>query len=230
MAKAACTVNLRFADGVEHKIDVDHGEFILDTAIAQSVPVLYQCRSGSCGTCVARLTEGEAIVPSGRSTSLLVSEREAGLRLTCCTVAHSDCTLEFAYDSKAGSSTAVTAHAFIDKIERIASDVVRLELELADGDWLEFQPGQFIQIKVPGTEFVRRYSMSSAPAAAPKLELLIRLLADGVMSDYLLNRARVDDALEIEGPYGSFFSARPWPRKARHGRRRYGPRADDVDA
>jgi benzoate/toluate 1,2-dioxygenase reductase component len=35
--------------------------------------------------------------------------------------------------------------------------------------------------------------------------LLIRLLPGGVMSEYLLERAAVDEALEISGPYGSFF-------------------------
>ena len=38
-----------------------------------------------------------------------------------------------------------------------------LELELAEGCWLNFKPGQFIQVKVPGTGKVRRYLMASLP-------------------------------------------------------------------
>ena len=150
-------------------------------------------------------TQGEAEAASGRATSLLASERDAGFRLTCSTQPRSDCRFEFDYDSTAGESRPVAAHAFVNAVERIASDVVRLKLELADGDWLDFQAGQFIQVTVPGTELVRRYSMSSTPAALPELELLIRLLPDGVMSDWLTGRAAVDDVLQIEGPYGSFF-------------------------
>jgi benzoate/toluate 1,2-dioxygenase reductase subunit len=81
---------------------------------------------------------------------------------------------------------------------------MRLELELADGDWLDFRPGQFINVRVPGTETVRSYSMATTVERLPRIELLIRLLPGGVMSDWLLNRAKVDDVVEIEGPFGAF--------------------------
>ena len=37
------------------------------------------------------------------------------------------------------------------------------------------------------------------------MEFLVRVLDQGAMSDYLRDRAKVDDELEIEGPFGSFF-------------------------
>jgi benzoate/toluate 1,2-dioxygenase reductase subunit len=90
-------------------------------------------------------------------------------------------------------------------VERIASDVVRLEMELAEGYWMDFRPGQFIQVKVPGTEIFRSYSMATTAADLPRIELLIRILPGGVMSEWLTTKAKVDDVLDVSGPFGQFF-------------------------
>ncbi|MFC7050976.1 FAD-binding oxidoreductase [Emcibacter nanhaiensis] len=199
------SVTLNFSDGESRRIEVAEDENILDVALDQEVPLLYQCRSGSCAACQAKLVEGSAEMRRDVAASLLKSEQQEGQRLICITTPQSDCTLELDYDSTAGSNQPVRANAFIDAIEWVSRDVVKLSMELADGDWIDFIPGQFIQVKVPGTEQFRSYSFASTPADLPKIELLIRVLEDGVMSSYLRDRARVDDVLEIEGAFGSFF-------------------------
>jgi benzoate/toluate 1,2-dioxygenase reductase subunit len=98
----------------------------------------------------------------------------------------------------------VHVNAFINRIRWPASSVAELELELAEGDWLEFEPGQFVRVKVPGNDSWRSYSMSSTVDELPVLRLVIRCLENGVMSDYLRDRAGTDDVLELEGPFGSF--------------------------
>ena len=99
------------------------------------------------------------VMPSrspGTSSTLLASERAVGQRLLCVTEARSACRFQLAYDSKAGASLPVQGHAFVNAVERIAGDVMRLELELAEGCWFDFRPGQFIQVKVPGTDAMTR--------------------------------------------------------------------------
>jgi ferredoxin len=66
-------VTLRFEDGVEKRIVVAPGEFVLDAAIKQGIPLVYQCRSGICSTCVATLVEGDVEPASGRAIALLTS-------------------------------------------------------------------------------------------------------------------------------------------------------------
>lgn len=198
-------VTIAFSDGVERTLAVEPGQAVLDAALAADVPVLHQCTSGSCGTCVARLESGQAGLLAGACSSLLRSEQDEGLRLLCVTEAKSACRFSLAYDSKAGTARAATLSCFVNAVERIASDVMRLELELAEGFWMDFRPGQFVQIKVPGTEELRSYSLATTPRDLPRLELLIRLLPGGVMSEWLLERAAPDQTLEVTGPYGSFF-------------------------
>ena len=104
-----------------------------------------------------------------------------------------------------GDARPVRARAFIDTVERVAADVVRLRLELADGEWMDFRAGQYLQIRVPGAEQLRSYSVASSPDDLPNIELLVRLLPGGVMSRWLTDVAAPDDLVEVEGPFGSFF-------------------------
>jgi benzoate/toluate 1,2-dioxygenase reductase subunit len=196
---------LVFSDGVERLVAVRRGELVLDAALAADVPVLNQCRSGSCTSCLARLVEGEAVMRAGTASSLTRAERDEGLRLLCLTEALSDCRFAIDYDSTAGTNRPVKLQAFVDAIDRLASDVVRLRLELAEGDWLDFRPGQFLQFHIPGTDQVRSYSMASAPDELPTIELLVRLLPNGAMSDWLRSSAAVEDVVVLEGPFGNFF-------------------------
>ena len=196
---------IAFSDGIELELAVEPGQCILDAALAAEAPVLHQCGTGSCGSCLARLEHGDADHRPGSTSSLLASEREQGFRLLCLTEPKGDCRFTVGYDSTAGSGRPVHAKCFVNAVERIASDVVRLELELADGFWMDFQPGQFIQVKVPGTGLFRSYSMATTAQDLPKIELLIRILPGGVMSDWLVNRAVPEDVVEVSGPYGQFF-------------------------
>jgi len=125
----------------------------------------------------------------------------------CCAVcqAESDCTFDLGYGSEVGASAAHEVHAFIDSVERIASNVMRVTLELAEGEWMEFRPGQFMQIVVPGLGVLRSYSPSSTQQNLPKMEFLIRLIPGGAMSEYLETLAESDQILSLSGPYGAFF-------------------------
>lgn len=198
-------VTLQFSDGVNKSLTVNDGESVLDAALASGLNLIHQCRSGSCSCCMATMTEGSAKMRSGSSSTLLRSEFEAGQRLLCLAEPESDCTFTLNYDSNAGLQQVSKVRAFIDDIELVAHNVVRLTLELADGDWLDFSPGQFVQIKVPGLGVMRSYSPASTSADLPKIILLIRLLPDGAMSNYLRSEAARDAVLELEGPFGSFF-------------------------
>ncbi|WP_375741401.1 FAD-binding oxidoreductase [Pseudomonas boanensis] len=198
-------VTVNFSDGVSRSFNVGAETSILDAAIEAEIPLLYQCRSGSCSSCIAQLAVGVAHTRPGASSTLLASEYNAGQRLLCLCQAQSDCTFDLPYGSEVGSSAAREVHVFIDSVERIASNVVRLTLELADGQYLEFRPGQFMQIHVPGFGVLRSYSPSSTMSSLPKLEFLIRLLPGGAMSSYLEEQAKPDEVLTLGGPYGAFF-------------------------
>jgi benzoate/toluate 1,2-dioxygenase reductase subunit len=205
----ARSVTLHFTDGEMRKLVISAGESILDAGLAAGLPLLYQCRSGSCGACVATLLEGDTRNRTGRGSNLLPAEVARGQRLLCQSEADSNCTFSLAYASDAGQIVPTRVHAFVNGIEWLAQDVVRLTLELAEDDWLEFKPGQYLRLNVPGSETWRAYSPSSTAQTLPRLEFLVRLIDGGVMSTWISRDCRVDDVLELEGPFGQFFLREP---------------------
>ena len=200
---AASNVVCRFSDGVESSISVAQGQTVLQAALAVDLPLMHQCRSGACGSCMAKVISGEVEKRAGVATSLLASEQAEGLRLLCVSEAHTDALIEFDYPSTVSGPVKVSA--FVDAVDWLAKDVAHLVLELAEDHWLDFRPGQFVRIRVPGSDEWRSYSMVSTEEALPRLEFLIRCLPEGKMSDYLRDDAAVDEVIELEGPFGSFY-------------------------
>lgn len=201
----ASRVSLRFADGEAMEFAAQAGQTVLDAGLQAGLPLLHQCRSGSCGSCAAILVDGEVAIRTGAGSTLLPGETASGLRLLCQSEALSNCTFKLSYGSTDGQATSQRAYALVNALETLSQDVVRLTLELAEDNWLDFRPGQYLRLKVPGSGEWRSYSPSSAPQGLPNIELLVRLIDGGLMSQWLTRDCRVDDVVELEGPFGQFF-------------------------
>ena len=202
-AATETSVVCKFSDEIERTITVSSDQTVLEAALSAELPLLHQCRSGACGSCVATVVTGDVRMRTGTATSLLASEQAEGLRLLCVSNAHTDAIVEFDYPSTL--SAPVKVSAFVDAVEWLAADVAHLKLELAEGQWLDFKPGQFVRMRVPDTQDWRSYSMVSTVDALPKMEFLVRCLPEGSMSNYLRDQAAIDQVVELEGPFGSFY-------------------------
>lgn len=206
VAEKTHDVVVRFADGVEKSIRVGAHQTILEAAKEQGVRLVHQCLTGSCGTCVCKVESGQVRMSSGRGTCLLPSEAAEGYRLTCTSFADSDAVMAMDYPSTILDEPGPERHeSAVTAVSWVAGNVVRLELTLPRDNDFTFRSGQFVRLKVPGTEEWRSYSMASTMADLPTVVLLLRVLDAGVMSDYLRNRCAVGDAIEMEGPFGAFY-------------------------
>ncbi len=197
---------LRFEDGVEKRITVNPGEYVLDAALRNDIPLVHQCRSGSCSTCVGQVVEGELRMDPARAYSLIPAEMAQGKRLLCSAHALADSVVRFDYPSdlldEPGPELFV---AKVEDAELVSDTVVRLALRAPRGVDFSFQSGQYIRVNVPGTDQWRSYSMASLPRDLPKLEFLVRLIPGGAMSEYLTVRCEPGDEIEVEGPLGAFI-------------------------
>ncbi len=200
------TVTLHFEDGEQRRIKVREGEFVLDAALRQGVPLVHQCRSGSCSTCVAQLITGNIETASDRSTSLLAIEAAEGKRLLCSSYAHADSELALHYPASLIYGTRIkVVEASVAALEWPAPSVARLTLELATDRDFTFRSGQYVRLKIPGANEWRSYSIASTVRELPCLHFLIRILEGGVVSEYLRTRCRQGDEILIEGPMGAFI-------------------------
>lgn len=198
-------VTARFLDGIEEKFEAVAGQSVLAAALAAGIPLIHQCQSGSCGTCVARLADGRAAAIAGRAQVLLPDEMREGLRLTCSNVAETDCVFQFDYPSTLlREGEARLWRGAVESAEPLAADTVRLRIALEGRDKPVYAAGQYMRLKIPGTESWRSYSMASLPGELPRLDFLVRLLPEGAMASYLRSACRPGDTIEMEGPLGSF--------------------------
>ena len=96
----AHTVTLVRADGDETKLAIDPDETIVDAADAAGVSVPYGCLYGVCGTCTARLLEGE-LVHREPPRALNADALERGYVLGCIATPQTDCRLRVGHEVQA---------------------------------------------------------------------------------------------------------------------------------
>ncbi|MFE4976634.1 FAD-binding oxidoreductase [Kitasatospora sp. NPDC056651] len=93
--------------------------------------------------------------------------------------------------------------ATVTAVEPLTPETVRLELRLDDPD-CQFDPGQFMELRLPGSEVKRAYSLANTGNWEGRLEFYVRLREGGHFSSYLAHRARPGDRLTVHGPQGAF--------------------------
>lgn len=199
-------VYLEFSDGETTDLEVDGDTTILAGALEQGVNLAHQCLSGSCTSCAGRLVEGDTEPVIGRGSSLLPSEYLAGHRLLCSTYARSDVRFELPYPSSLVYGPQPQIYlARIRELRRLSATAMELTLELPASVDLDFVPGQYARLRVPGTTEWRSYSMLTTPDDRPALGFLVKLLPGGAMSDFLRGGPPVGSEMEVEGPFGAFL-------------------------
>jgi NAD(P)H-flavin reductase/ferredoxin len=199
-------IMLRTRDGAEHALACDPEVTVLDAAEAAGLFLPAVCRKGTCGACHARVSEGEyklgEVAPD-------VLPTEAGGVLLCCCAPQTDIVVDLPYpDGAIPRCAPVTRTATIDELVPAGGGAVWLTLTFTSdpalGSAVDFIPGQYMELAVPGTDIRRAYSLANLPNWDGRLEFLIRLQPGGAFSTWLADTARPGDVLETRGPLGQF--------------------------
>jgi ring-1,2-phenylacetyl-CoA epoxidase subunit PaaE len=71
---------------------------------------------------------------------------------------------------------------------------------------IKYQAGQFITliVKINGRKYARPYSLSSAPSLDSFLEITVKRVKDGIVSNYINTELKVGDVIEVIEPMGEF--------------------------
>lgn len=69
-----------------------------------------------------------------------------------------------------------------------------------------YQPGQFITflLTIDGEEVQRSYSMSSSPSRPHALEITVKRVQNGLVSNWLCDNVKLGDKVKVKGPAGKF--------------------------
>ena len=199
-------IALQFEDGLTRLIDCGPDETIANAAYRQKINIPIDCREGACGTCRAHCESGNYALPESSYIEDALSADEAanGDVLTCQTRPQSDMVVRLPVASAACKTRATLFEGVVERVDQLSESTLELDIRLDNPDSLQFLPGQYVNIGVPGTDETRSYSFSS-PSGAALASFVLRCVPNGLMSTYLREEAAAGDRIAFSGPFGSFY-------------------------
>jgi len=176
---------------------------MLYSGLAAGINLPYECGSGTCGTCKARLIEGEVDDrwPEASGRKYL---KQPGEFLMCQCVACSDCIVEvanFVYNMDPGACIPEFRAGTIQGTKALTRDVMSFSVELETP--ADFDAGQFVAMQVPGVPGYRGYSMVNFERGATRLDFVIKKKPGGGASEWLFDRSAEGKSVELFGPLGA---------------------------
>jgi toluene monooxygenase electron transfer component len=177
------------------------GEKILHAGLRSGVELPYECGTGTCGTCKAKLVSGrvESEWPDAPGTRYL---KGPGELLMCQCLAREDCALEVgvikAREADAPLPGALGGH--VRDWRRLTHDVAAFDVELDRP--LDFDAGQFALLTVPGIAGARAYSMVNFARAARRLAFVVKKKPGGAVSEWLFGEGVEGTRLGLFAPLG----------------------------
>lgn len=177
---------------------------LLDAALDAGLALPHSCRGGNCGSCTAQRHTGayvyrSAVIPAGISQAQV----QGGAVLLCQIQPRSAMTIEVTTARSAVSAAVVKLPCRIVGKEQLATDVVKLLIQLPRSQPLQFSPGQYVDFILPSGRR-RSYSLACLPSLTEPLELHVRRVAGGEFSALAFDNSTRGNLLKLEGPFGNF--------------------------
>ncbi|MEJ2345973.1 MAG: FAD-binding oxidoreductase [Gammaproteobacteria bacterium] len=186
------------------EFDGSSNESVLYAGLRTGVALPYECATGTCGTCKAKLIQGDVVDHWPDAPGRKYLKAEQGEFLMCQCSAKTDLSIEvanFISETAPGSVVPDNFTGVVRHSRTLAHDVKTLTVELESPR--EFDAGQFVAIRFPGIEGYRGYSMVNFERHPKTLEFVIKKLPGGGVSEWLFANDPTGVKLELFGPLGS---------------------------
>jgi ring-1,2-phenylacetyl-CoA epoxidase subunit PaaE len=94
----------------------------------------------------------------------------------------------------------------IQEIRKETEDTITICFKQPGLRKIKYQAGQYITLilRINGRKYARPYSFSSAPSVDTALEITVKRVPDGIVSNYINNELKVGDVIEVLEPMGDF--------------------------
>ena len=182
---------------------VTRAQSVLDGALAAGLNLPHSCKSGNCGSCRARLLQGQIEYPHGKPLGLSAAEADAGDILLCQARARGDLLIETLEIRPTHEVTVRRLPCRIERAVPLSHDVLAVFLRLPVAEEFLYEAGQYIDVML-GNGRRRSFSIVSPPHAPRPLELHVRRVAGGEFTEQLFAGQPQYRLLTIEGPLGQF--------------------------
>lgn len=191
------------ARNCSHQFDAAPAEKILHAGLSSAISLPYECGSGTCGTCRARLLSGEIddAWPEAPGRKYLKAADEF---LMCQCTVRGDVALEVTGFVDALEPDVFVPAAVAGRIRQtrmLTHDVMSLRVEIDRP--MDFDAGQFVLLRVPGIAGFRGWSMVNHERGTSVLEFVVKKKPGGALSEWLFAERRADIPVDVYGPLGS---------------------------
>ena len=176
---------------------LDAGETVLDCLLRHGVEYPHSCQAGVCQSC---LIKSAGVIEASWQDGIQETLKAQGYFLACLAKPDHDLTLLPPLANECEVSAKIVS------LHKLNHNV--LQVRLSTENLMPWTPGQYLSLINPQGA-IRSYSIANLPAQDGFIELHIKLLNSGVMSQWLQNEACVDDSINIRGPLGKCFYFNP---------------------
>ncbi len=187
-----------------HDFFVDGNDTLLEAALRAGIPLSYGCSSGNCGLCKARVVSGQIKNVRHHDFVIAQAEKDRGYALMCSCTAVTDVEIEAPVAGSVQDIPFQQVTANVKSIDLLTPDMVLLHLQTPRSSRLRFLAGQGVSLCL-GQSLTADLPIASCPCDDRNLLFHVRRMPGNLFADYLFNRLRKNDTVEIEGPRGEFI-------------------------
>ena len=189
--------------GRSYSFDAAADEKLLFAGLRAGVPLPYECTTGTCGSCRARLKSGQ--LDHGWPDAPARKNFKAGRQelLMCQASARSSCQLGVPADIQPFRDDDLRPDHYqgtISSRTRLTADVLRFEVKLSAS--ASFHAGQFFVLRTPAVGGYRAYSMVNYSPQTNCLEFIIKRKPGGAFSNWMFDQNQTNASLDLFGPIG----------------------------
>lgn len=176
------------------KVFIDDHQSILEAFRESGVELPNSCQAGACQTCIMEAIDGE--VTAQAQQGLRASQKEKNYFLACQCYPETDMQIRLPDDRQLKSPGVIIAKEYLNK------NVLRLLVKTITP--FDYHAGQYVTLW-KDDKTARSYSIANIPNPENILEFHIKILENGVMSQWLAQENVLGHAIDIQGPVGDCY-------------------------
>jgi toluene monooxygenase electron transfer component len=190
------------AKGGQFDFECEDGENLLYAGLRQGIALPYECATGTCGTCRARVMDGATKLDWDDAPGLSYVKREKNELLMCRASAVGDCTLRVPASVQAMNVDVVPAYrkGRLRNVRKLTRDIICFDVAIDLP--MTFHAGQFVVIETDEVVGGRAYSMVTYEPKAERLRFVVKRKPGGKFSDWLFDNHVDGKEVTVYGPLG----------------------------
>lgn len=190
----------------ERELDVKGGRTVLESLMEEGIFIPSACGGrGTCAYCKLKITEGGGEIVPTELPFLTEEEQSDSVRLSCQVKVRNDLALVIPEEL----FLVREYRGVVERIRDLTHDIKEVRIRLVEPETMEFEAGRYIQLETPAygdnpEAVYRAYSMSNPPSDSRAVELIVRLVPEGICTTWVFTILAEGDEVVLNGPYGEF--------------------------